>query len=83
MKIDRSLLRKYGLKQRPNDQKVEEWIFVVNSLVSGGKNEDIAGEQAARQVFPDYNTLVYTAETESIQTLLAAARDRGQVQYGS
>ncbi len=74
MKIDRSLLVKYGLKSRPVDQKVGEWLFVVDSLIIAGKEENAAGEQAARQVFGDYNSMLYDTEADSIDAILSAAR---------
>lgn len=82
MSISHSLFIKYGLQNSPTEQQVDQWASLVETLILSGVSKDAAGEQAAKLVFPDYNTMVYASEADSIEALLAAARNRGNNQRG-
>ena len=77
MKIGSSLYIKYGLQHTPDEQQTELWVQIVEMLVLSGVSMEDAGAQAAKQIFPDYNSVFYASEADSIEALLAAARKRG------
>lgn len=82
MSINHSLFIKYGLNHNPTEQEIEQWASLVEVLIRSGIGKEAAGERAAEQVFPDFNTMVYASEADTIEALLAAARNRGSQQRG-
>ena len=70
------LLVRYGLGKEPDAASQARWAAVVRQLVNSGMNRDVAGEAAARQVFPDFHTRVYASESDTIETLLRLAEDK-------
>jgi len=82
MSIDHSLFIKYGLQNSPNEQQIEQWTSLVDTLILSGVSKEDAGARAAKQIFPDFNTMVYASEADDIEALLAAARNRGNNQRG-
>lgn len=82
MTISRSLFIKYGLRNSPTDQQIEQWVLFTEALIRAGVDKETAGAQAAQQIFPDFNTAVYASEADTIEALLAAARNRGNQQRG-
>lgn len=68
--ISHSLKIKYGLRAAPRDEKVQEWYRETDRLIRSGMAKDVAGQRAAAQVFPDYNTHVYASEADTIEYML-------------
>ena len=68
---------KYGLRNEPTDAQVKLWAQVTRQVASQGHALDTSGAAAAKQVFPDYRTVVYASEADTIEALLKAAEGRG------
>ncbi len=67
---------KYGLRKEPTDQQISQWKSIVNTLINQGYQGEQAGNMAAQQVFPDYNSMVYASEADTIKALLDAVKNR-------
>lgn len=76
MNLSHSLYIKYGLRSNPSTAQIEQWVRLVEQFIQSGMDKEQAGSQAAQYVFPDYNTMVYMSEADSIESLLEAARRR-------
>lgn len=70
------LLTKYGLKNRPSEAQVRQWAQLVRRLERQGTSLEQAGLAAARETFPDFKTVVYAAEADTIEALLRAAEGK-------
>jgi hypothetical protein len=68
---------KYGLRNEPTDAQVKLWAQITRKVASQGHSLDTAGAAAAKQIFPDYRTVVYASEADTIEALLRAAEGRG------
>ena len=68
---------KYGLRNEPSDALVKRWVQVTRALTTQGFTLENAGAAAARQVFPDFRTVVYASEADTIETLLRLAEGKG------
>lgn len=74
--ISHRLMIKYGLRGGPSQALADQWLALVDALVRQGVDSEAAGHQAARQLFPDYNTHFYASEADTITSLLRIARDK-------
>jgi hypothetical protein len=76
MAIGHSLMIKYGLKGAPSEAKANEWVNLVQEYIRKGIASETAGVLAAKAIFPDYNTMVYASEADTIEALLREAGRR-------
>lgn len=76
MNLNHSLRIKYGLQIAPTDQQVKQWLHLVDKLIQVGMDKESAGTSAAKQVFPDFNSVLLLSEADTIETLLEAARKK-------
>lgn len=67
---------RFGLLHQPTDAQVRQWTQTVRQLVGRGYSADQAGTEAAKQVFPDFNTMVYASEADTIEALLRLAENK-------
>lgn len=67
---------KYGLGHRPTDAEVGAWRDAAEVLIRQGVPAEEAGERAAEQVFADYKTYFYKSLADTIEMLLARAREK-------
>lgn len=72
-----SLKIKYGLRNEPTDAQAKTWAQVTRQVASQGHALDTAGAAAAKQIFPDFKTVVYASEADTIEALLRLAEGRG------
>lgn len=68
---------KYGLRNEPTDAQVKLWARITRQVASQGHSLEASGAAAAKQIFPDYRTVVYASEADTIEALLRAAEGRG------
>jgi len=71
-----SLKIKYGLLNSPSEDKIKLWREKTESYISTGINAEEAGTKAAQAVFPDYESIKYAAQADTITALLAEAKKR-------
>ena len=71
-----SLRLQYGLGLTPTDYKIDEWLKLVKRYIGEGNSKDSAGEMAAKQIFPDYQTHFFASEADTIETLLRLAENK-------
>ena len=69
---------KYGLSERPTEQKIQQWVSATNHRINMGMDREQAGNMSAREIFPTYQTCLYDSVSDSIETLLIAARERAR-----
>ena len=62
-----SLRIKYGLRNEPSDDLIRQWRQILQYVVNQGHPAELAAEAAAKQVFPDYRTVVYASEADTIE----------------
>lgn len=74
--VAHGLYIKYGLQHRPTDNEVRQWRDQANHLIRLGHGAEQAGAVAAKDVFWDYNTMVYASEADTITALLRAAASK-------
>lgn len=67
---------RFGLQRQPTDAQIKQWAEIVKSLKARGHSTDQAGAAAAKQVFPDFNTVVYCSEADTIEALLRMAENK-------
>lgn len=67
---------RFGLQHQPTDAQVKQWAELVKSLKARGYLADQAGATAAKQIFPDFNTMVYASEADTIEALLRLAENK-------
>lgn len=75
--VAHNLRIKYGLTNQPTDDQVKLWAQVTRRLATQGLSQEQAGAAAAQQVFPDFRTMVFKSEADTIEALLRAAEARG------
>ncbi len=68
----------FGLRNNPSASDAQKWVSQTIALVASGIEMDLAGRAAARQLFPDFGKVIYASEGDTIEALLAAARERAQ-----
>jgi methylaspartate ammonia-lyase len=68
---------KYGLRTDPTDAQIDQWRQITQIVTSRGFSLEIAADAAAKQVFPDYRTVVYASEADTIEALLRLIDKRG------
>ncbi|WP_157198123.1 hypothetical protein [Methylomonas sp. DH-1] len=76
MTISHSLFIKYGLQHNPTEYEIVKWLELTQKLINSGASKEEAGQQAAKIIFRDFNSVVYCSEADTIEALLAAARNR-------
>ena len=81
--ISHNLFIKYGLRNTPTEDQIRLWISITETLISSGHDPEIAGNAAAKQVFPDYNSCVYCSQADTIAALLAGAKQKTGSSGGS
>ena len=74
--ISHSLYIKYGLSRTPTSIEIERWVQLTDALITQGYEREQAGALAAKATFYGYNSMVYASESDSIDTLLRAARSK-------
>ncbi|MDP1630201.1 MAG: hypothetical protein Q8L66_02130 [Caulobacter sp.] len=74
--IGHKLRIKYGLKINPSLTDQKRWADLTNSLIRQGHDRSIAGDAAAKTIFPDFNSMVYASEADTIEMLLQQVADR-------
>ena len=67
---------KYGLSNQPTDAQVKQWVQLVRRLAAQGRTQEQAGAEAAQQIFPDFRTMGYASEADTIEALLRAAEGK-------
>ena len=67
---------KFGLRNEPTEAQTKLWAQVTRQVASQGHSLDAAGAAAAKQIFPDYRTVVYASEADTIEALLRLAEGR-------
>ena len=67
---------KYGLAENPTSDQVDRWVQEIPLNESKGYSREGAARIAAAGVFRGFETRTYAAETDSIEALLDAARNR-------
>ena len=71
--ISHALMIRFGLPSSPDDDLIRLWFKEADSLIKQGYTKQNAGEKAASKVFPGYNTRVYEAQADTIESLLDQA----------
>ena len=71
-----SLYIKYGLGHAPTDAEIVAWASAAEAFIIQGLSAEEAGEQAAKQVFPDYRSFVYKSQADTIEMLLLKAKEK-------
>lgn len=74
--VGNNLRIKFGLRNNPSIEQQRQWANVVDLLVKQGYSLDLAGQMAAKQLFPDFGQMVYASEGDTIEMLLQRIRDR-------
>ena len=74
--ISHALLIKYGLSSAPTAQEIQQWIQLTDAYVRQGQEREKAGALAAAAIFRGFNSVVYSSEANSIETLLQLARGK-------
>ncbi|MFZ5755452.1 MAG: hypothetical protein ACOY3X_00950 [Pseudomonadota bacterium] len=72
--IIHGLFIKYGLRTRPTDAQAAKWAELTNKYIAAGAEKESAGARAAKEIFSDYNTMVYASEADTIEALLRQAQ---------
>ena len=67
---------RFGLQHQPTDTQIKQWVDLVKQLKARGYSADQAGAAAAKQIFPDFNTMVYASEADTIEALLRLAENK-------
>lgn len=67
---------RFGLQHQPTDTQIKQWVDLVKQLKARGYSVDQAGAAAAKQIFPDFNTMVYASEADTIEALLRLAENK-------
>lgn len=75
-KIALSLKVKYGLSSDPSYAQVQKWINLTNEYISKGFGYEDAGAKAAKDIFPDVEKWFYKAESDTVYSLLQAAKNK-------
>ena len=71
-----SLRIKYGLIEDPAPNKIDDWVRKTDDYIKNGYKKEDAGENAARDVFPDYSRKVYRNQADTIEALLDEAKKK-------
>lgn len=71
-----SLRIKYRLDDVPTHEQAQEWAGLAESLIKAGLGPEDAGRAAARHLFTINENLVLKAEADTIEVLLARAREK-------
>lgn len=67
---------KYGLRASPSLEQQRRWADAVDRYVALGYGRDLAGENAAKEVFTDYRSILLKSEADTIEMLLQRIRDK-------
>ena len=74
--VANSLRIRFGLQHKPTDAQVKQWAATVKQLKGSGYSTDQAGAIAAQRMFPDFRTMFYASEADTIETLLRLAENK-------
>lgn len=74
--LGHSLMIKYGLRGAPSEELCNLWAREVRKYIAKGYDRERAGDLAASEVFPSYNTHVYASEADTIEMLLQQVADK-------
>jgi hypothetical protein len=72
----RRIRLKYGLSTVPSADQVDLWARRTRQYISAGADREVAGQQAAQDLFPDFGTHVFATEADTIEALLRAAESK-------
>ena len=72
--IDRRLKIKYGLTRDPSPLERKRWAELTDAFIRQGFTREEAGERAAAQSLPGYQTFFYASEADTIEMLLRDAK---------
>lgn len=67
---------RFGLQHQPTDTQIKQWAEIVKQLKERGYSAEQAGTAAAKQVFPDFNMVVYASEADTIEALLRLVENK-------
>lgn len=67
---------KYGLSENPTSQEVDRWVRETEDNQRRGYGREDAARRAAASIFKGFETRVYASESDTIESLLDAARNR-------
>ncbi|WP_162827031.1 hypothetical protein [Pseudolabrys taiwanensis] len=74
--ISHGLMIKFGLANAPSESLSERWASLTRIYINGGMDREAAGDRAAKELFPDYQTRFYASEADTISYLLQQAGDK-------
>jgi hypothetical protein len=63
---------KYGLRYDPSPEQLQRWLRSVDQMITDGLDAEVAGREAAFDIFPDVESCFYGSEADNIQALLSA-----------
>lgn len=61
---------KFGLRSDPSESLARAWAEETKAAINRGIKPAEAGEVAAKNLFPDYRTHTYAAQSDTIEMLL-------------
>ena len=67
---------KYGLVNSPSPALQKEWADLTESLINKGHRPEVAGSEAANQLFPDVGRMLFKSEADTIEMLLRNIQDK-------
>ena len=70
MKAANRIVLKYGLKNLPDKAQLDKFSATVKIYIRQGKEAEEAGYLAARDIFPDYRSMFYKSEADTLEMLL-------------
>lgn len=76
MSIGLRLKVKYGLVGEPTADAALRWAVATAEHIQAGSPAEDAGRQAAKDVFPDYDTMLYQSEADTVLALLQQIKER-------
>lgn len=76
MDLGHDLRIKYGLSIDPSGELIARWAERTTSLASETGDEEQAGRAAALEVFGELDRVLYFSVADTIEALLARAREK-------
>lgn len=67
---------RFGLQHQPTDTQIKQWVDLAKQFKARGYSTNQAGVAAAKQIFPDFNTMAYLSEADTIEALLRLAENK-------
>jgi hypothetical protein len=66
----------YGLSRQATNEEAAHWARITEALIRDGVPKEQAGQRAAAQVLPGYNTHKYASAADTIDMLLQQIKDK-------